>query len=67
MCGPKHNLFMDVKKNVVFLSTQRETDLVRIKTKMIDDQTETVRNLKEVRAWHCGNYGAFHLAKFSDW
>ena len=27
---------------------QKETDLVRIKTKMIDDQTETIRKLKEV-------------------
>ena len=31
---------------------QREADAVRIKTKMIEDQTETIRKLKEVKTQH---------------
>ena len=32
----------------IYIFFQKETDLVRIKTKMVDDQTETIRKLKEV-------------------
>ncbi len=31
------------------LSLQRETDSVRIKSKMIEDQTDTIRKLKEAK------------------
>ena len=34
--------------NIYFL-LQRETDGLKIKTKMLEDQTETIRKFKEVR------------------
>ena len=30
---------------------ERDSDALRIKAKVVDDQTETIRKLKEVTAW----------------
>jgi len=40
--------FRSLNFNIYFL-LQRETDGLKIKTKMLEDQTETIRKLKEVR------------------
>lgn len=31
---------------------ERDSDALRIKAKIVDDQTETIRKLKEVKMWH---------------
>lgn len=31
---------------------ERDSDTLKIKAKIVDDQTETIRKLKEVKMWH---------------